>query len=64
MRGDRHLYLTGGFASRRSARGRMLVMSHAERGTAIRIMSARPTTHRERAQHEDGEFQGGIVRAK
>ena len=40
----------------RSARGRLLVVSHAERGTAIRIISARPATRRERAQYEEGEF--------
>ena len=40
----------------RSARGRLLVVSHAERGTAIRIIIARPATRRERAQDEEGEF--------
>jgi len=40
----------------RSARGRLLVVSHAERGTAIRIISARPATRREREQYEEGEF--------
>jgi len=40
----------------RSARGRLLVVSHAERGTAIRIISARPATRRERAQYEESEF--------
>jgi uncharacterized protein len=39
----------------RSARGRLLVVSHAERGTAIRIISARPASRRERAQYEEGE---------
>lgn len=40
----------------RSARGRLMVVSHAERGTAIRLISARPATRRERAQYEEGEF--------
>ena len=40
----------------RSVRGRLLVVSHAERGTAIRIISARPATRREREQYEEGEF--------
>ena len=40
----------------RSAKGRLLVVSHAERGTAIRIISARPATRREQAQYEEGEF--------
>lgn len=39
----------------RSARGRLLVVSHAERGTAIRIIGARPATRREREQYEEGE---------
>lgn len=40
----------------RSAEGRLLVVSHAERGTAIRIISARPATRREQAPYEEGEF--------
>ena len=40
----------------RSARGRLLVVSHAERDTVIRIISARPATRRERNQYEEGEF--------
>ena len=40
----------------RSARGRLLVVSHAERDTVIRIISARPATRRERTQYEEGEF--------
>ena len=39
----------------RSVRGQLLVVSHAERGTAIRIISARPATRRERDQYEEGE---------
>lgn len=41
---------------RRSAADRLLVVSHAERGTAIMIISARPPTRRERAQYEEGEL--------
>ena len=40
----------------RSARGRLLVVSDAERGTVIRIISARPATRRERGQYEESEF--------
>jgi uncharacterized DUF497 family protein len=40
----------------RSAEGRLLVVSHAERGTAVRIISARPATRREREQYEEGQF--------
>lgn len=40
----------------RSTEGRLLVVSHAERGTAIRIISARPATRREQAQYEEGEL--------
>ena len=40
----------------RSAKGRLLVVSHAERGAAIRIISARPATRREQGQYEEGEF--------
>ena len=32
--------------------GRLLVISHAERGTMVRIISARLTTPRERRRHE------------
>ena len=39
----------------RSAEGRLLVVSYAERGAAIRIISARPATRRERTQYEEGE---------
>ena len=38
-----------------SERGRLLAVSHAERGTTIRIVSARPATRREREQYEEGE---------
>ena len=41
-------FITVGF----SLRGRLLVLSHAERGEASRIISARPATPRERKKHE------------
>jgi hypothetical protein len=45
--GERRL-ITVGF----SAGGRLLVISHAERGKALRIISARLATARERKRHE------------
>ncbi len=35
-----------------SSRGRLLVVSHTERGKTMRIISARPVTARERMRHE------------
>lgn len=35
-----------------SSRGRLLVVSHTERGNAVRIISARRATARERKRHE------------
>jgi uncharacterized protein len=35
-----------------SSRGRLLVVSHTERGSAVRIISARRATARERKRHE------------
>jgi uncharacterized DUF497 family protein len=35
-----------------SVRGRLLVVCHAERGAAIRLISARRATTRERRRHE------------
>ena len=35
-----------------SARGRLLVVSHAERGSAVRIVSARLAGRQERRRHE------------
>lgn len=35
-----------------SARGRLLVLCHTERGRALRIISARPATAHERKKHE------------
>ncbi len=37
-----------------SSNGRLLVVSHAARGDAIRIISARPTTRAERVIYEEG----------
>ena len=36
-----------------STRRRLLVVAHAERGDQIRIISARPTTRRERHDYEE-----------
>ena len=44
-------FLTVGY----SARGRLLVVSHTERGNAVRIISARLATPRERKRHETEE---------
>jgi hypothetical protein len=42
-----------------SAHGRLLVVSHIERGAFTRVVSARPATPRERKRHE-GEEGGAI----
>jgi uncharacterized DUF497 family protein len=47
--GERRL-ITIGFSSR----GRLLVVSHTERGEALRIISARRATAHERKKHEIG----------
>ena len=39
-----------------SAAGRVLIVSHTDRGNRIRIISARETTRRERKGFEDGTF--------
>jgi uncharacterized protein len=39
-----------------SAAGRLLVVSHTDRGDAVRIISAREATRRERKDYEDGNF--------
>jgi uncharacterized DUF497 family protein len=36
-----------------SARGRLLVVCHVERGGSVRLISARRATPRERKRHED-----------
>ena len=44
-----HRLITIGFSSY----GRLFVVSHTERGNAIRIVSARPATAQERKRHEN-----------
>lgn len=39
-----------------SSRNRLLMVAHTERGDAIRIISARELTHRERRQYEEGNW--------
>lgn len=39
----------------RSSQQRLLVIAHAERGDAIRLISARPATRRERLSYEEDE---------
>jgi uncharacterized DUF497 family protein len=41
-------FITIGFSSR----NRLIVIAHAERGEALRIISARPASPRERKKHE------------
>ena len=45
---DEQRFITVGY----SARGRLLVVSHTERGEVLRIISARLATPRERKRHE------------
>ena len=40
----------------RSARGRLLVVVHTDRGARTRLISARPATRRERGTYEHGTF--------
>jgi uncharacterized DUF497 family protein len=40
-----------------SVEGRLLVVSHTDRGDTIRIISARPATRHERRDYEDGDFR-------
>ena len=49
---DEDRFLTMG----RSVPGRLLVVSHTDRGDVIRIISARGVTRRERKDYEDGSF--------
>ena len=37
-----------------STHGRLLIVSYTERGDAIRLISARETTRRERQDYEEG----------
>jgi uncharacterized DUF497 family protein len=39
-----------------SVDGRLLVVSHTDRGETVRIISARVATRRERKDYEDGNF--------
>jgi uncharacterized protein len=39
-----------------SIAGRLLVVSHTDRGETVRIISARVATRRERKDYEDGNF--------
>ncbi|HET6572309.1 MAG TPA: BrnT family toxin [Fimbriiglobus sp.] len=45
-------YITMGL----SATGRLLVLSHTDRGERVRIISAREATRSERKDYEDGNF--------
>jgi uncharacterized DUF497 family protein len=45
-------YLTMGY----SEEGRLLIVSHTDRGEAIRIISAREASRTERKDYEDGNF--------
>jgi uncharacterized DUF497 family protein len=47
--GDEQRYLVLGLSSRR----RLLVVAHSERGDAVRIISARRVTRRERRTYEE-----------
>ncbi|MFM9965015.1 MAG: BrnT family toxin [Planctomycetaceae bacterium] len=49
---DEDRFLTMGM----SVDGRLLVVSHTDRGHAIRIISARESSRRERKDYEDGNF--------
>lgn len=49
---DEDRYLTMGS----SAEGRLLLVSHTDRGAKVRIISARPASRRERKDYEDGNF--------
>lgn len=51
---DEDRYVTFGM----SARGRLLVVAHTERGEKIRLISARLATKRERIIYEEGYAQG------
>ena len=49
---DEVRYITMGL----SAAGRLVVVSHADRGDKLRIISARKVSRRERREYEDGSF--------
>ncbi len=48
---DESRFVTVGY----SARGRLLVVCHSERGGAVRVITARRATSRERKRHESQE---------
>lgn len=49
---DEERYITMGM----SASGRLLVVSHTDRGGRVRIISSRAASGRERRDYEDGDF--------
>lgn len=49
---DEDRFLTMGM----SVAGRLLIVSHTDRGDVIRIISAREATRREQKDYEDGDF--------
>lgn len=49
---DEDRYITMGM----SADGRLLIVSHTDRGDSIRIISAREANRAERKDYEDGNF--------
>jgi hypothetical protein len=51
---DEFRFLTFG----RSSNGRILVVSHTDRGEAVRLISARPATRSERRVYEEGQPPG------
>ena len=46
---DERRFLTVGYSSE----GRLLIVSHTERGEDLRLIGARPATARERKRHEE-----------
>ena len=50
--GDEDRFLTMGM----SATGRLLLVSHTDRGEKVRIISVREANRRERKDYEDGNF--------
>ena len=49
---DEDRYITMGL----SALGRLLIVSHTDRGDKVRLISAREASPRERRDYEDGNF--------
>lgn len=52
---DEHRYLIVG----ESSRGRLLIVSYAESGDTVRVISARELTSAERKEYEEGECRDG-----